>query len=109
MSTQGIKILHIDSNHPLLWEQLEQAGFQNEADFTSSKTEIESKIHNYQGIVIRSRFKIDKEFIDQAVNLQFIARVGAGLESIDCDYAISKKSISLRHQKATGMLLGSMH
>jgi len=91
MSTQGIKILHIDSNHPLLWEQLEQAGFQNEADFTSSKTEIESKIHNYQGIVIRSRFKIDKEFIDQAVNLQFIARVGAGLESIDCDYAISKK------------------
>jgi D-3-phosphoglycerate dehydrogenase len=86
-----IKILHLDSNHHLLWEQLEQAGFQNEADFTSSKTEIEDKIHEYHGIVIRSRFKIDKTFIDKAVNLKFIARVGAGLESIDCEYAEAKQ------------------
>ena len=87
MSIQDTKILHIDSNHPLLWEQLEKVGFQNEANFTSSKSEIETKIHNYQGIVIRSRFKIDKDFIDKATNLKFIARVGAGLESIDCEYA----------------------
>ncbi|MFZ4679189.1 MAG: 2-hydroxyacid dehydrogenase [Flavobacterium sp.] len=91
MSNKDVKILHIDSNHPLLWEQLEQAGFHNEADFTSSKSEIETKIHNYHGVVIRSRFKIDREFIDKATNLKFIARVGAGLESIDCDYAKSKK------------------
>jgi len=90
MNLSNIKILHIDSNHPLLWEQLQQAGFQNEADFTSSKQEVEVKIENYQGIVIRSRFKIDKTFLDKATNLQFIARVGAGLESIDCDYAIAK-------------------
>mgnify|MGYP001582222563 CR=1 FL=1 len=90
MSKTNIKILHIDNNHPLLWEQLEQAGFQNEADFTSSKAEIEEKIHEYHGIVIRSRFKIDKTFIDKAVNLKFIARVGAGLESIDCEYAMQK-------------------
>ncbi|WP_136151230.1 2-hydroxyacid dehydrogenase [Flavobacterium sangjuense] len=90
MSNKDVKILHIDSNHPLLWEQLEQAGFQNEADFTSSKSEIEAKIHNYHGVVIRSRFKIDPAFIDKATNLKFIARVGAGLESIDCDYAASK-------------------
>lgn len=90
MSNKDVKILHIDSNHPLLWNQLEKAGFQNEADFDSSRAEIEAKIHNYQGIVIRSRFKIDKAFIDKATNLKFIARVGAGLESIDCDYAVSK-------------------
>lgn len=87
---KNVKILHIDSNHPLLWNQLEQLGFQNEADYTSTKEEIEAKIENYNGIVIRSRFKIDKSFIDKAKNLQFIARVGAGLESIDCDYATSK-------------------
>lgn len=85
-----VKILHIDSNHPLLWEQLEKAGFSNEADFTSTKEEVENKIENYHGIVIRSRFKIDKTFLDKAKNLQFIARVGAGLESIDCEYAESK-------------------
>jgi D-3-phosphoglycerate dehydrogenase len=85
-----IKVLHIDSNHPILWKQLEEAGFENYADFTSTKEEIEAKIQDYQGIVIRSRFKIDKQFIDKATNLKFIARVGAGLESIDCDYALSK-------------------
>lgn len=90
MNTSNIKILHIDSNHSLLWKQLEESGFQNESDFISSKEEIEAKIENYHGIVIRSRFKIDKNFIDKAKNLQFIARVGAGLESIDCDYALTK-------------------
>ncbi len=86
----AVHILHIDSNHPLLWDQLEQAGFVNHKDYTSYKEEIEAKIQDYHGIVIRSRFKIDKTFIDNATNLQFIARVGAGLESIDCDYAESK-------------------
>jgi D-3-phosphoglycerate dehydrogenase len=84
------RILHIDGNHPLLKSQLEAAGFSNEDDFTSTKLEVEAKISNYEGIVIRSRFKIDKQFIDQAVSLKFIARVGAGLESIDCDYATTK-------------------
>ncbi|SDI18048.1 D-3-phosphoglycerate dehydrogenase [Flavobacterium omnivorum] len=85
-----IKILHLDGNHPLLWNQLQDSGFINHSDFNSSKEEIETKIQEYQGIVIRSRFKIDKSFLDKAINLQFIARVGAGLESIDCDYAASK-------------------
>ena len=90
MNPQNIKILHIDSNHPLLMAQLQDAGFINHEDFTSSKEEVEAKIHDYHGIVIRSRFKIDKTFLDKATNLQFIARVGAGLESIDCDYATIK-------------------
>jgi D-3-phosphoglycerate dehydrogenase / 2-oxoglutarate reductase len=94
LNPNHIKILHIDSNHPALWNSLETLGFENHQDYSSSKTEIENKISNYHGIVIRSRFKIDKTFIDKATNLQFIARVGAGLESIDCDYAISK-NISL--------------
>ena len=85
-----IKVLHIDSNNSVLWDKLQNAGFINHSDFTSSKEEIENKIQDYQGIVIRSRFKIDQTFLDKATNLQFIARVGAGLESIDCDYAKSK-------------------
>lgn len=86
----SIKVLHIDGNHPILWQQLEEAGFENHSDFKSLKEEIEAKIQDYNGIVIRSRFKIDKTFLDKATNLQFIARVGAGLESIDCDYAEAK-------------------
>jgi D-3-phosphoglycerate dehydrogenase / 2-oxoglutarate reductase len=90
MNLQNIQILHIDSNNSLLINQLQKIGFTNHEDYTSSKEIIETKIQNYHGIVIRSRFKIDKQFLDKATNLQFIARVGAGLESIDCEYAISK-------------------
>ncbi len=89
-----MKIIHIDSNHPLLLEQLNKFGFINEEDYTSAKSEIESKIHLYDGIIIRSRFSIDKEFLDKATNLKFIGRVGSGLENIDCDYA-KKKGVHL--------------
>lgn len=82
-----MNILHLDTNHPLLLHQLQEAGFQNDEDYTSSKTEIENKIARYDGIIIRSRFAIDAPFLDKATNLKFIGRVGAGLENIDIDYA----------------------
>ena len=85
-----MKVLHIDKNHPLLIEQLTNAGYKNEEDYTSSKSDIEQIISEYDGIVIRSRFKCDATFINAATNLKFIARVGAGLESIDIPYAESK-------------------
>ena len=86
-----MKVLHLDKNHPLLIEQLTNAGYKNEEDYTSSKSDIEQIISEYDGIVIRSRFKCDATFINAAANLKFIARVGAGLESIDIPYAASKK------------------
>ncbi|WP_405251274.1 2-hydroxyacid dehydrogenase [Dokdonia sp. Asnod3-C12] len=85
-----MKILHLDNNHPLLIEQLTAAGHENVEDYAITKKETEAIIAQYDGIVIRSRFNIDKEFIDAAPNLKFIARVGAGLESIDIPYAESK-------------------
>lgn len=118
MVPKNIKILHLDQNDSLLWNQLGQAGFQNIAEYTSTKEEVESIIHQYHGIVIRSRFKIDKAFLDAATNLQFIARVGAGLESIDVDYAQSKKITLIAApegnsnavgEHAMGMLLSLMN
>jgi D-3-phosphoglycerate dehydrogenase len=82
-----MRILHLDTNHSSLIDQLNDLGHQNDEDYLSSKVQVEQKISAYDGIVIRSRFKIDKQFIDAAAHLKFIARVGAGLESIDCDYA----------------------
>ena len=85
-----MKILHLDSNHPLLIEQFSKMGFENHQDYTSSKEEIEQKIKNYDGLVIRSRFPIDAQFLDKATNLKFIGRVGAGLENIAVRYARDK-------------------
>ena len=88
------KILHLDENHELLKNELEKLGFKNYFDLISTKKEIENKIWEYQGIILRSRIEIDKRFIDSCKNLKFIARVGSGLENIDTDYA-KKKNIEI--------------
>lgn len=78
-----IRILHVDLNHPSLVEGLRDLGFENTIDTTSPKTVIEQEINAYHGLVIRSRFPIDKTLLSKATNLKFIARVGSGLENID--------------------------
>ena len=85
-----MKILHIDKNHPILIESLESSGHENIKLFLESKSEILKIIHEFDILIIRSRFPIDKEFLTNAKNLKLIARVGAGLENIDVDFA--KKS-----------------
>lgn len=85
-----MKILHLDTNHPLLIKQLNDLGHTNDEDYTSSKEEIIKIIQHYDGFIIRSRFSIDSKFLDAATNLKFIGRVGAGLENIDCEYAENK-------------------
>ncbi len=85
-----MKILHLDTNHHTLIAQFAELGFENHEDYTSTKEEIEAKIAQYDGVVIRSRFTLDKQFLDKAANLKFIGRVGAGLENIDTIYAKEK-------------------
>ena len=103
-----MKILHLDTNHPLLIDQLNDLGCINVENYSASKSSIEKIIKDFDGIVIRSRFKIDKTFIDAATNLKFIARVGAGLESIDVQYAEKKEFILFRLQKGIETLLENM-
>ena len=77
------KVLHLDSNHPVITEGLEQLGFQNEQDYTSTYEEVLDKIEDYEGLIIRSRIPIDQRLLVKARNLKFIGRIGAGLENID--------------------------
>lgn len=87
-------VLHIDSNHPLLLQKLADAGFHNIIAYDQSREEILENAHLYEGIVIRSRFDMDRAFMEALPKLKFIARVGAGLESIDINYA-EKRQIAL--------------
>lgn len=82
-----MRILLLDKNHPLITEQLLAKNFILEEDFSSSYDEVCAKIEKYDGIIIRSRIPLDKNFLEKAKNLKFIARVGAGMENIDIPVA----------------------
>ena len=94
LKEKKMKILLLDKNHPLITEQLSAKGFLFEEDFTSTYEEVLKKIEQYEGIIIRSRIPIDQRFLEHAKNLKFIARVGAGMENIDVDFA-KKSGIAL--------------
>jgi D-3-phosphoglycerate dehydrogenase len=112
------KILFLDSNHPAMLEILRAKGFICDEDYTSPKEEILKKIHEYSGVIIRSRFKLDREFLDAGSNLKCIGRAGAGMENIDVAYAASK-GITCVHapegnrvavaEHALGMILSLMN
>ena len=84
-----MRVLHLDSNHEILAQGLSKLGCTNVFDFKSNKEDIMASIENHDAIVIRSRFPIDKAFLNTAQHLRFIARVGSGLENIDVAYAKS--------------------
>jgi len=111
-------ILFIDSAHPCMKEVLEMNGFVCDDGTKMDVKEIHTIIHKYTGIIVRSRININKDFIDKATNLQFIGRVGAGMESIDMSYA-QEKNVSCFNspegnrdavgEQALGMLLSLMN
>lgn len=113
-----MKILFLDEVHPILAERLVEAGFTciQAADF--SKEMCLNAVTNSDGIVIRSRFKMNADFLDAAKQLKFIARSGAGMENIDVSYC-EQNGITLFNapegnrnavgEHALGMLLSLMN
>ena len=77
------KVLIVDKIHSDLKNNLTQEGIICEEKTSESKDKILRSIHKFDGIIIRSRFKLDKYFINKASNLKFIARFGSGMENID--------------------------
>lgn len=88
------KIAFIDTVHEVLQKGLEKAGWLCDDLTQKDKIEIDSIIQNYHGIVIRSRFTMNEEFLSKATSLEFIARSGAGMENIDVPYC-EKRGIQL--------------
>jgi D-3-phosphoglycerate dehydrogenase len=90
MSQQNKKVLFVCTPHCVLQQMLEKAGFGCEMHSCMSITEVKKIIQNYCGIIVNSRYTLDRDFMDAATNLSFIGRIGAGMESIDVAYAKSK-------------------
>jgi D-3-phosphoglycerate dehydrogenase len=113
-----MKILLIDTIHPVFVERMEHAGHRVADGTSMNREQVLGCISEYDGIVIRSRLFIDREFLDAAKSLIFIARAGAGMESID-EEAATLRGVRLVNspegnrdavaEHAIGMLLSLMN
>lgn len=113
-----MKILFLDTVHSILAERLSKAGYKclDASSFSKEKCIEEAK--DADGIVIRSRFTMNEEFLQFAPQLKFIARSGAGMENIDVAYC-EKRGITLHNapegnrnavgEHALGMLLSLLN
>jgi D-3-phosphoglycerate dehydrogenase / 2-oxoglutarate reductase len=115
---KGKKILFIDTVHPELQSRLEKVGMECIDGSSWTEEKVFAEITTYNGVVIRSRFKIEQHFIDQAIQLEFIARAGAGMENIN-EHAAAQKGIvcinapegnrNAVSEQALGMLLSLLN
>jgi len=86
-----MKIVFLDTVHPVLAERLTAAGMQCIDATQCSLADCRQLVADADGLVIRSRFPMDAAFLDFAPQLKFIARSGAGMENIDESYCNLRK------------------
>lgn len=82
-----MQILFLDIVHAYLESHLGRMGHTCTDGSTWSREEVLRQLGTFDGIVIRSRIKIDRPLLDAGTKLRFIARAGAGMENIDEPYA----------------------
>jgi len=109
-----LKCLIIDEMFPNISELLEEAGLNPDYQPETTREDLISKIGSYEGLIVRSKTKIDQEVLQNANNLKFIARAGAGIDNID-EEACKKRNIVIFNapeanrdavgEHAVGMLL----
>lgn len=90
------KVLIIDEMHPSIIPLLEDAGYMVDYHPDIRRDEILEVICMYTGLIIRSKTTIDRPLLEQAGNLKFVGRAGAGLDNIDLDY-LTDHGIKLFH------------
>jgi D-3-phosphoglycerate dehydrogenase len=111
-------ILIVDDIHPVFMEIAEAKGYQCDYKPTIKPDEALQILGDYTGLVIRSKFRLNRQYLDTAKNLRFICRAGAGMDNIDEAYA-AEKGITLINapegnmdavgEHAVGLLLSLMN
>lgn len=113
------KVYFLDTVHEILEKRLTDSQEFECIDATTWSIEkCFTDLIDAHGLVIRSRFPMNEEFLSHLPNLSFIARSGAGMENIDVNYCESK-GIQLFNspegnrnavgEQALGMLLSLMN
>ena len=82
-----MKILIVDKMHNSLSSLLADLNLLSDYRPDINREELLEIIHEYDGLIIRSKTPIDTTLLQKATKLRFVARAGSGLDSIDVKQA----------------------
>jgi len=85
------QVIITGKSHPLLKDGLEAKGFKVLYLPAVTYDELAEIIPSATGIVVTTRITVDRNLIDRGTSLEWIGRLGSGMELIDTAYAETKK------------------
>lgn len=89
-----IKCLIIDQAHPSIIPLLEGIGVSPDYQPDITKDKVYEVLGEYEGLIVRSKMKLDEKLLAKGEKLKFIARAGAGVDQIAED-VLKKRKIKL--------------
>ncbi len=88
------RVLITDDCHPFLTEGLIKMGYVCDFDPDITPEATLQKIDQYEGLIINSKINVNQVFLDKALKLKFVGRLGSGMEIVDKVYA-AKKGVAI--------------
>lgn len=84
------KVLIAAPVHEVLTDGLQQAGYTCVFQETITQSKAFGLIADCVGVITSTRLQLDKQLLDAAPQLQWIGRMGSGMEVIDVPYAMAR-------------------
>jgi D-3-phosphoglycerate dehydrogenase / 2-oxoglutarate reductase len=103
-----MKILICDKTENEYIEQMRAAGLTVDVQDDITPDELFNVLPAYDGMVVRSRTKVRQPLIDACPNLKVIVRGGAGLDTIDHEYAKSRGITVMNTPLANGLSVAEL-
>jgi D-3-phosphoglycerate dehydrogenase len=89
-------------------QYLKDRGFEVDEKLGLSQTEIEDIVEPYDGLIVRSVTKVNKDLVSRAKNLKVVGRAGNGTDNIDVNACTEKGIIAVNTPEANIMAAGEL-